>query len=349
MKKREIIIDGSEGEGGGQVLRSSLSLSAITGKPVRIETVRGGRKKPGLLRQHLTAFNAAAQICEAEMEGAELKSGEIAFHPKTIKAGDYEFKIGSAGSALLVAQTVLPILSFADGPSTVTIEGGTHNEWAPSFDYFNQAFLPQFRKMGGRCQAEIVRHGFYPAGGGQIKLAIDPATDPKPLELLTRGDRMNEKADVLIANLKRGIGERELKTLIRDMGFNPEQGEIRHVDSPGPGNVVAIILEHANVTELFTGFGKHGVKAETVAKGAVAEAQDYLKAADADGNGVATGEYLADQLLLPMSILGGGTFTASELSQHTRTNMDIIRAFMPSVTYKTTQAARKCWRVDVHT
>ncbi len=346
MAKREIIIDGSEGEGGGQVLRSSLSLSAITGKPVRIEAVRGGRKKPGLLRQHLTALRAAADICDAKIEGDELKSGEIAFHPGAIKSGDYKFTIGSAGSALLVAQTVLPILSFAGGPSTVTIEGGTHNEWSPTFDYFNQAFLPQFRKMGGRCKAEISRYGFYPAGGGQITLTVEPADNPVPLHLRTRGQRVREKADVLLANLKPGIAERELKTLIRQMSMEPSQGEIRHVDSPGPGNVVAVILDHDNVTEIFTGFGKHGVKAEAVAKGAVREAQDYLSAVDADGQAPACGEYLADQLLLPMALLGGGSLTATELSQHTRTNMDIIRAFIP-VEFKTTQTGRKCSLVEV--
>jgi len=347
MKKREIIIDGSEGEGGGQVLRSSLSLSAITGKPVRIEAVRGGRKKPGLLRQHLTALRAAAEICGADVEGDELKSSEIAFHPGEIKSGDYSYTIGSAGSALLVAQTVLPILSFADGPSTVIIEGGTHNEWAPTFDYFNRAFLPQFHKMGGHCETELLTHGFYPAGGGVIKLTVSPADTPTPLSLLKRGDRVSEKADVLLANLKRSIGERELKTLIRHMNFEPSRGEIRHVDSPGPGNVVGVVLEHENVTEIFTGFGKHGVKAETVANGAVRLAQDYLSAVDATGNAPATGEYLADQLLLPMALLGGGSFTTTEISQHSRTNMDIIRAFLPSMEFKTTQTGRKCWLVEV--
>ena len=346
MAKREIIIDGSEGEGGGQVLRSSLSLSAITGKPVRIEAVRGGRKKPGLLRQHLTALRAAAEICGADVEGDQLKSGEVVFHPGAIKSGDYHFKIGSAGSAMLVAQTVLPILSFADGPSTIIIEGGTHNEWAPSFDYFNQAFLPQFRKMGGHCQADIEAHGFYPAGGGKIRLSISPVDNPAPLSLIKRGKRVSQKADVLMANLKRSIGERELKTLIGQMNFQPSEGDIRHVDSPGPGNVVAVILEYKNVTDIFTGFGKHGVKAEAVAKGAARQAMDYISAVDADGDAPACGEYLADQLLLPMALLGGGAFTATELSQHSRTNMDTIRAFVP-VEFKTTQTGRKCWRVEV--
>ena len=165
MTKNEIIIDGSEGEGGGQVLRTSLSLSAITGKPVRIENVRGRRKKPGLFRQHLTAFKAAAEICDATMEGAELGSSEIAFHPGKIKGGDYDFAIGSAGATNLVAQTLLPILAHADTASSVKISGGTHNQWAPTFDFLDQAFLPQFRKMGGRASAELEAYGFYPAGG----------------------------------------------------------------------------------------------------------------------------------------------------------------------------------------
>ena len=174
MTQREIIIDGSEGEGGGQVLRTSLSLSAITDKPVRIENVRGKRKKPGLFRQHLTAFKAAAEICDARVEGAELKSSEIAFHPGKIKGGEYRFDIGTAGATNLVAQTVLPILTHADTKSTVTITGGTHNQWAPTFDFLNQAFLPQFRKMGGRATAEIHAYGFYPAGGGSVTLHVKP-------------------------------------------------------------------------------------------------------------------------------------------------------------------------------
>lgn len=349
MAKREITIDGSEGEGGGQVLRSSLSLSAITGKPVRIEAVRGGRKKPGLLRQHLTAFKAAAEICGASMEGAELGSSEIAFHPGAIKSGDYEYAIGSAGSAMLVAQTVLPILSFADGPSMVTIHGGTHNDWAPTFDYFDQAFLPQFRKMGGRAKAEILKHGFYPAGGGTVKLHVEPASEPKALALTDRGARIDQRAIVLLSNLKQDIGARELKAIMRDMSLEPEKGDIQIVDSPGPGNAASLFLEHENVTEVFIGLGKHGVRAEAIGKAVASAAKEYITSAHNTGGGeTAVGEYLADQLLLPMALLGGGVFTATEISQHTHTNMDIIRAFLP-VTFKITQNGRKCWTVEVET
>ena len=347
MAKRVIIIDGSEGEGGGQVLRTSLSLSAITGTPVRFENVRGRRKKPGLLRQHLTAFRAAAEICEARMEGAELGSSEIAFHPGKIKGGDYEFSIGSAGATNLVAQTLLPILAHADSPSNVKITGGTHNQWAPTFDFLDQAFLPQFRKMGGRASAELDAYGFYPAGGGAIRLAVKPMVETQSLFLEDRGARLGERVVVVIANLNQGIANRELKTLLKAFNLGPEQGEIIHAEGPGPGNVLTLFLEHENVTEVFIGLGEHGLRAESVAKKVVAQAQKYIPAKDGLGTvQTAVGEHLADQLLLPMALMGGGSFTATDITQHTRTNIDIIKMFL-DVEITMVQLGRKCWKIDV--
>ena len=347
MAEREIIIDGSEGEGGGQVLRTSLSLSAVTGKPVRIENVRGRRKKPGLFRQHLTAFKAAAEICDARMEGAELGSSEIAFYPGKIKGGEYDFAIGSAGATNLVAQTLLPILAHADKASKVTITGGTHNLWAPTFDFLDQAFLPQFRKMGGRASAELNAYGFYPAGGGSITMTIKPMETPNRLELMDRGERLSERVVAIVANLKRDIANRELKTILKAFNMKPEQGEIIHVEGPGPGNAVSLFLEHENVTEVFVGLGQHGVRAEAVGKGVANQAQKYLPAKSATGDiKTAVGEHLADQLLLPMSLLGGGVFTTTDITQHTHTNIDIIRRFL-DVEIKLTQNGRKCWTVEV--
>lgn len=344
---REIIIDGSEGEGGGQVLRTALSLSAITRKPVRIENVRGQRKKPGLFRQHLTAFKAAAEICGATMEGAELGSSEIAFYPGKIKGGDYEFSIGSAGATNLVAQTLLPILSHADTDSTIRITGGTHNPWAPTFDFLDQAFLPQFRKMGGRAALELESYGFYPAGGGAIQMSIKPTTETHALFLEDRGERLSESAVAIVANLKRDIANRELKTILKAMKLKPEQGAIIHAESPGPGNAVSLFLEHEHVTEVFMALGEHGVRAEAVAKKVVEQAQKYLLAKDSLGSiQTAIGEYLADQLLLPMALFDGGVFTTTDITPHTRTNMDIIKMFL-NVEFKMTQRGRKCWKVDV--
>lgn len=347
MIKNEIIIDGSEGEGGGQVLRTSLSLSAITGKPVRIENVRGQRKKPGLFRQHLTAFKAAAEICNARMEGAELGSSEIAFYPDKIKGGDYEFSIGSAGATPLVAQTIIPILAHAHSESNVRITGGTHNQWAPTFDFLDQAFLPQFRKMGGRATAELEAYGFYPAGGGAIQLKIKPTHETQALALMDRGGRIDERVVAIVANLKRDIAKRELKTITKAMNLKAQQGEIIHTDGPGPGNAVTLFLEYENVTEVFIGLGEHGVRAETVAKKLVAQAQKYLPAKDSLGSiQTAIGEHLADQLLLPMALFDGGVFTTTDITQHMRTNVDIIQAFL-NVDIKLTQKGRKCWIVEV--
>lgn len=340
MAQREIIIDGSEGEGGGQVLRTSLSLSAITGKPVRIENVRGRRTKPGLFRQHLTAFKAAAEICGAQMEGAELKSSEIAFYPGEIKGGDYHLSIGSAGSTTLVAQTILPILAHADEPSTVTITGGTHNMWAPTFDFFNQAFLPLFRSTGGRASVELVKYGFHPAGGGEIMLTVKPSDATNPMELITRGEKVNESIVAIISNLKRNIAEREIKTLLSTLNLAPEKGEIIDADGAGPGNAVSLFLEFENLTEVFTNLGQHGVRSEAVAKDVAAQGKDYLQ------SGAAVGPHLADQLLLPMALGKGGVFTATDITQHTRTNIDIIRRFL-DVDISLSQQGRKCWTIEV--
>jgi len=347
MTEREIIIDGSEGEGGGQVLRTSFSLSAITGKPVRIENVRGRRKKPGLFRQHLTAFKAAAEICDASMDGAELSSSEIAFHPSKIKGGDYDFSIGSAGATTLVAQTILPILAHADTPSNVKISGGTHNQWTPTFDFLDQAFLPQFRKMGGRASAELEAHGFYPAGGGAIRMAVKPTTETHVLSLEDRGERTGEKVVAVVANLSREIANREVSTLLKALNLSDEKSEIIHVEGPGPGNAVSLFLQHENVTEVFVALGEHGVRAESVAKNVAAQAQKYLPAVDGTGTvQTAVGEHLADQLLLPMALFGGGVFTTTDITQHTRTNIDIIKMFL-DVDIKMTQLGRKCWKVEV--
>jgi RNA 3'-terminal phosphate cyclase (ATP) len=189
MSIEAVIIDGSEGEGGGQVLRSSLSLSMITGRPFKIKNIRSGRKKPGLMRQHLTCVKAAAEICNAKINSAELGSQELFFIPGEVKAGRYHFPIGTAGSTNLVAQTVIPALMLGDAPSKILLEGGTHNVHAPTFDFLQHSFLPILKKMGVEVKANLHSHGFYPAGGGKVEFEIQPVQKLKALELLERGKR----------------------------------------------------------------------------------------------------------------------------------------------------------------
>src|SRR5688572_16449750 len=183
-----ITIDGSMGEGGGQVLRTSLALSLVTGKPFRIEKIRAGREKPGLLRQHLTAVNAAAAVGGAHVEGAALGSRELDFRPGPAKPGEYRFAVGTAGSATLVLQAVLPALLTARGASTLVLEGGTHNPFAPPFDFLDKAFLPLLRRMGARVEVALERPGFYPAGGGRFQVRVEPVERLERLDLPSRGD-----------------------------------------------------------------------------------------------------------------------------------------------------------------
>ncbi len=319
-----LLLDGSQGEGGGQILRTALSLSMCSGLPFQIENIRARRKKPGLMRQHLTAVLAAAEICGAKIEGAHVGSLELSFAPGKILAGEYHFAIGSAGSCTLVFQTVLPALLQADGVSRLRLQGGTHNPMAPPFAFLERAFLPLLHRMGAKVALRLARHGFYPAGGGDFSADIQPAGKLAPLELMERGERVEAYAESLIAGVPAHVAKRELGLIDQAMGWTDEQLRIRGLpNDQGPGNALIVTLAHANVTEVFTAFGEKGTTAEAVAKKAIGEVREYL------ATGAAAGPHLADQLLLPMALAGGGRFTASAITDHTRTNAEVIAKFLP--------------------
>lgn len=317
-----IHIDGSQGEGGGQILRSALTLSMITGFSFRIERIRAGRAKPGLLRQHLTAVAAAARICDAEVSGNAPGSQTLEFIPRAIQGGDYRFDIGTAGSCTLVLQTVLPALWFAGRPSTVTVSGGTHNGSAPPADFLIRAWQPLMRRMGADMDITLARHGFYPAGGGEVTAAIRPVAALRPLDLGARGAQRAIKAIAVVAGLPADIAKRELEHL--SAHFGDAEQELRVLSSrEGPGNVVMVEVHHEHLTEIFTAFGEKGVKAETVADRAAREALRYME------SGAIAGEHLADQLVLPMALAGSGSFTATAISPHLETNWQVIQKFLP--------------------
>jgi RNA 3'-terminal phosphate cyclase (ATP) len=297
-----------------------------------MENIRAGRHKPGLLRQHLAAVHAATQIGDAKVEGAQLGSQSLSFAPKTIKAGDYRFAIGSAGSGTLVFQTVLPALMLASTGSTVTIEGGTHNEAAPPFEFLEKTFLPFIRRMGPQIELTLERYGFYPAGGGRFRADIMPCGKLRALHTGLRGEVTSKRVTAVVANLPGHIAKREIETVEHLFSSAIESQIVDTKMSPGPGNVVLIEIRSDAITEIFTAFGHRGVTAENVAKEAVREARGYLVS-----NAVA-GEHLADQLLLPFALAGEGSFTAARLTRHVTTNMEIIRLFLP-VTFETVDGA----------
>jgi RNA 3'-terminal phosphate cyclase (ATP) len=340
-----LTIDGSQGEGGGQIIRTSLALSLITGKPFRIHNVRARREKPGLQRQHLTAVRAAAAIGDAQVEGASLGSGAFTFHPRTVTPGDYAFPIGTAGSTMLVLQTILPPLMLAGAPSRLTFEGGTHNVHAPPYEFIVKAFLPLVRRMGPRVTAELERYGFYPPGGGRFNVLIEPSEGAlKSFDLLTRGEIRARRARALVVKLPPLIGERELAVVNEQLGWNEEDGDELRVETStnalSPGNVLTLEIESEHLTEVFTGIGERGVRAETVAERAAAEARAYLAV------GAPVGEHLADQLLIPFALAGGGSYTTGQPSLHTTTNIEVVRMFL-DVRIKVKQIEEDVWMIGV--
>jgi RNA 3'-terminal phosphate cyclase (ATP) len=319
-----ITIDGSIGEGGGQILRTALALSLVTQQAFRIQNIRAGRQKPGLLRQHLTAVEAATKVGNATVDGAALGSKELVFKPAKIRPGDYRFAVGTAGSATLVLQTVLPALILGTESSRLKLEGGTHNPHAPPFDFLERAFLPLLNRLGPKVTANLDRAGFFPAGGGRFSVEITPVEKLQPLDLSDRGESKNRSARAIISNLSPGVANRELKVVSEKLGWARECLHVEEVESNGPGNALLMELAFENITEVFTGFGERGVLAETVAENVIQEVREYL------ASGVPVGEHLADQLLIPLALAGSGTFRTGKLSRHTRTNIEVISRFLPA-------------------
>lgn len=323
MLTEMLTIDGAWGEGGGQILRSSLALSLCLQQPFRIINIRKARPRPGLAPQHQVAVNAAAAISHAVVRGNTQGSTELTFVPQPVSPGQYEFDIGSAGSTALVLQTVLPALLGADAASRVTLVGGTHNPWAPPYEFIHRAFLPLLVRMGVRASVELQRPGFYPAGGGKLVASVAPARRLEPLALTRRGRVRNMTATALLAHLPGHIGERELATLKHGLDLPDEALQLQRCDDArGPGNAVMVIVECEHVTEVFTGYGMKGVPAETVAAAVVTEVRAYLRA------DVPVGAYLADQLILPCALAGSGRFHTLAPSRHLQTNIHVIQQFM---------------------
>ena len=334
-------IDGSQGEGGGQIIRSSLALSMCLGKPFQITHIRANRDRPGLQSQHLTAVTSARTIVDAELEGAEIGSQRLVFIPKQVKPGDYHFSIGTAGSTTLVLQTLLPALMMADKPSTLVLEGGTHNNFSPPYDFLVKTFLPLIQRMGPRITTRLERIGFAPKGGGILQITIQPVERLKPLVLTERGKILQQSAEVLLAHLAEHIAYRELKVIANSLGYSPDQLHFQPVESAyGPGNVVLINVQSESVTEVFSAFGQRGLPAEQVAEKAVNDVKHYLQ------SNAAVGKNLADQLLIPLALAGQGAFLTQKPSLHTVTNMAVIKQFM-KVKFKTRQIKPDAWLISL--
>lgn len=341
-----IEIDGSAGEGGGQMLRTALALSMCTGRPFAMQRIRAGRARPGLMRQHLACVNASAEICGAQMQGAELNSQSLRFTPGPVRAGTYRFVIASAGSCTLLLQTLWPALMLADGESRLSLGGGTHNPAAPPFHFLERSYAPLLHRLGARSQLRLHRMGFYPAGGGEIEAVLWPAGDGlQPFDLTERGDPVASHAECFAPALPRTVALRELEQLGRALGWTQEQLHVAATrQHEGPGNALLATLEYEHLCEVFTQFGTKGVSAETVARGLAAEVRRYQQGQ------AALGPHLADQWALPLALAvwrsaRAACYTCTQLTAHAHSNFAVIAQFLP-VRFAV-QAQGTGWRVSL--
>lgn len=324
-------IDGSHGEGGGQILRTGLALSAILGRPLEIFNIRVGRKEPGLKPQHVMSAKAVAALTDGRLGGAELNSQIMRFFPCKILNGRYSFDVASikasAGATGLIFQTIIPVLSFANGPSEVSIAGGTHVPWSPPVDYLQEVFIPTVASMGLKVNMTIQRCGFYPIGGGRIDIAVKPCSKPlEPINLIERGKIKRLTVTSAVANLPVSIAERQKDRALKKLQTAncKFQNEIKEVTSPGKGTFLFILAEFENIKAGFIGLGAIGKRAEAVADEAADECLQYWKRKGA------LDPHLSDQIVLYMALAEGqSAFTTTRITNHLLTNIWVIEQFLP--------------------
>lgn len=331
-----LIINGEIG--GGQILRTSLSLSIITGKPFKIINIRKNRENPGLQHQHLTAVDSAKEICDAELKGNVLHSTELEFSPGNIQAGNYTFNIGTAGSTTLVLQTILPALLFAKNPSTIEITGGTENPMAPPSYDFQHLFLSQLFKLGIIIRQDIIKHGYYPKGGGKIKLYINPIKDINKIGNISLMETSEiEKIDVHVESsmqLKNAkVGERILKGFQENFKIKEINNglynnitvheHLLYHESLSPGCFIHAHIHYKNGAKPgITILGERNKKAELLGKEAA------IKLAALIENKIPVDEHTADQLLIYMALKPNSIIKTNKITEHIKTNIEIIEKFL---------------------
>jgi RNA 3'-terminal phosphate cyclase (ATP) len=327
-----IEIDGSLGEGGGQVLRTALSLSCITGRAFRIVNIRTSRPKPGLRRQHLVSVLAAARIAGAQVIGDAPGSTELIFSPGKVTPGEYSFAIGTAGASPLVLQTLIPPLLFTGGQSSLTVSGGTHVPFSPSWHYLAEVFAPALALLGGSIELAIDSFGFYPKGGGKVRCRVKPADRLAPLHAEQRGRLLRVTGCSAVGNLPRSIAERQRRAALECLGSlrgygAPLEIEIREVAAIGQGTFLFLRGEYEHAVAGFTSLGSRGKPAEIVGEEA---ADEFLRHHE---TGMPIDPHLADQLV-PYLALAGGTsvFATSWITSHLETNLRITCCFLDTIT-----------------
>jgi RNA 3'-terminal phosphate cyclase (ATP) len=326
MSQPILELDGAFGEGGGQILRTSLALALLTGKAFHLRNVRAGRSKPGLQPQHLMSVRAAATIGRAQMRGASLHSTDLLFEPGEVAAGPYRFSIGTAGATGLVLHTLyLPLALRGADASELMLGGGTHVSTSPSFDFLNTTWRPYMELLGLRLRLDMRRPGFYPRGGGQVDVRIEPCRRLHCFRLGKREPVTTATVTSIVAGLPEDIAHRQARRAayrLKEAGLRVVPRAVTWPD--GPGTVLAVKLDTAPVPTLFFGLGARGKRAERVADEAVDQVIAFLKAAPA-----AVDAHSADQIVLPLALAEGASeFSVAEVTAHLSTNVAVIQRFV---------------------
>jgi len=322
-----IEIDGSYGEGGGQILRTALAFSAIFKVPILIRNIRAGRKNPGLAHQHLTAVNAVARISVAEVEGNSFGSQTLRFIPKDIRPGEHRFDVETAGSVTLLLQALLLPLCLARSTSRLTLVGGTHVQWSPPFHYLSEVLFPTVKAMGISIDAAIKRWGWYPRGGGMIHVNINPCSEIQPITLLDRGSPKMIHGISAISNLPKHVADRQrdrtLKRIKEELKKDIEIEILYDAPADGQGSFLFLVAEYDRTVAGFSSLGAKGKPAEKVAEEAVDSMKDYIESKGC------VDSHLADQLVPFVALAkGNSSFTTTRITDHLLTNLWVIQHFL---------------------
>lgn len=321
-------IDGSYGEGGGQLLRTSVALAAITGQPARLYNIRAKRSNPGLAPQHLAAVKAVAALCSAEVEGLTVKSREITFRPGSIQGGQFEFAVGTAGSITLVLQAALPVAVVCAEPSRITITGGTDVRAAPPLDYFRHVLLPLLSRIGVRAKIEVLCRGYYPRAGGRITVDVEPSRTLKPLVMVEPGDLAGIRGFAHISNLPAHIVHRMAASALAELSAFPapaiDQVVLDGEKAIGSGGAIVLAADKNGTRLGASAIAQRGIPAERLGSLAGQLLREEIL------SGATLDIHASDQVLIYLALAGGASsFLARSLSSHTATTMWLLQQFLP--------------------
>ena len=338
MRGAPIEIDGSMGEGGGQILRSAVALSALLGVPVRVYNIRAKRRNPGLRPQHLTAVKALAEITRARVTGAQVGSMELTFEPGPIRRGVYRFDVGTAGSVPLVLQALLPVLAFAPGPVSVEIRGGTDVPMAPTIDYVRYVLLWHLERLGYSVHLELLRRGHYPRGGGIVRVSIEsPPHGFRGLDLVDRGSLSRVHIVSHAVRLPRHVAERQARSaaskIKAELGVDASSyidwrppPEDRHL---GPGSGVLVYAEFERSRIGGDSLGERGKRAEVVGEEAALKLLEDIR------TGAALDRHMSDMILVYLALADRPSeFTGAKLTMHARTMLDLLSMMVEGFNYE---------------